>query len=154
MRHLVLLAGLALGAGCGGSSPSSDTCIVTTSAGPVPVVSAQSCAAFTEAVAADVEEYQQWHTVRLAGWTVEIVPAGSIGGNHGGMTYFADRLVQVEGQGVGLRVLVHELEHVRLGPDSENHCDWNDFASWELAETGLDEFSYDAASCAQASGER
>lgn len=51
-------------------------------------------------------------------------------------------------------VLVHELEHVRLGPSSENHCGWTAFAAWELTETGLDEASYDASSCAEASGEK
>jgi hypothetical protein len=156
MRFLVFPAFVALGLGCGTSTPE-DSCPVATSAGTLSVVSSypgQSCASFAPEVAARVQEYVGWRPVNLSGWLLEIVPAGSIGGNHGGMTYFSERLVQVEGQGGQLRVFVHELEHVRLGPTSENHCGWSPFASWELSETGLDESSYDNASCAEASGDR
>lgn len=105
-------------------------------------------------VVARVEDYLQWRPVALSGWTVEVVPAASLGGHHGGMTYSAQRLVQVEGKSLGLRIFVHELEHVRLGPESENHCGWTGFAAWELQETGLDEAGYDATSCADTSGEQ
>ncbi len=156
MRGLLLLALLTLGLGCGSSVPG-DTCSVPTSAGMLSLASSypgQTCASFAPEVATRVQDYLSWRSVDLSGWLLEIVPEGSIGGNHGGMTYFPERLVQVEGQGGQLRVFVHELEHVRLGPDSENHCGWSPFATWELAETGLDETSYDAASCAEASGDR
>jgi len=141
---------------CGTSSPE-DTCSVATPVGMLPVASSspgQSCASFAPEVSARAQDYLTWRLVDLSGWMLEIVPAGSIGGNHGGMTYFGQRLMQVEGQGGQLRLFVHELEHVRLGPDSENHCGWAPFAAWELQETGLDETSYDAASCAAASGEQ
>jgi hypothetical protein len=156
MRGLPLLALLTLGVACGTSTPE-DACMVSTSAGTLPVVSSfpgQDCATFAPMVSARVQNYLQWHPLDLSGWTLEVVPAGSIGGNHGGMTYFSERLVQVEGQGGQLRVFVHELEHVRLGPNSESHCGWEGFAAWELADTGLDETSYDAATCAEASGEK
>ena len=156
MRGLLLLALVAPGLGCGRSMPE-DTCSVATSAGMLSLASSypgQTCASLAPEVTARVRDYLSWRPVNLSGWLVEIVAAGSIGGNHGGMTYFSERLVQVEGQSGPLRVLVHELEHVRLGPDSENHCGWSSFASWELARTGLDETGYDAASCAEASGER
>jgi hypothetical protein len=147
---------LTLGVACGNSTQE-DACMVSTPAGTLPVVSSypgQTCAAFAPMVSARVVDYLQWNSVNLSGWTLEILPPGSIGGNHGGMTYFPQRLVQVEGQGGQLRVFVHELEHVRLGPDSESHCGWEGFAAWELSDTGLDETSYDATSCAEASGEK
>jgi hypothetical protein len=155
MRSLLYLAVAMLGLACGTSSPE-DTCSVATPAGMLPVASSypgEACATFAPEVTTRVQDYLSWRPVDLSGWMLEIVPAGSIGGNHGGMTYFGQRLVQVEGQGGQLRVLVHELEHVRLGPDSENHCGWAPFAAWELQETGLDETSYDIASCDGSSGE-
>jgi hypothetical protein len=154
--RVFLLPALLLGVACGSATPE-DACSVMTSAGPLPVVSSypgQSCASFASDVTARVADYLQWRPVNLSGWTLDIVPAGSIGGNHGGMTYFPERMIHVEGQGAQLRVFVHELEHVRLGPDSEDHCGWAAFAAWELETTGLDETSYDDSSCAEASGER
>lgn len=92
------LALLVLGAGCGSTSVG-DTCTVVTSAGMLPVASSDNgarCEGFAPLVVSRVEDYLQWRPVELSEWTVEVVPAGSIGGNHGGMTYFAQRLVQVE----------------------------------------------------------
>lgn len=156
MRSRLLLALAGLGLACGTSSPL-DMCTVATPAGVLNVASSDpgaSCASFAPEVSTRVQQYLGWRTVNLSGWTLEVVPAGSIGGNHGGMTYFSQQLVHVEGQGGQLRVFVHELEHVRLGPDSENHCGWAPFAAWELQETGLDETSYDVTSCEDASGEK
>jgi hypothetical protein len=156
LLRLVALAVLVLGAGCGSASVG-ETCLAATPAGTLPVSSSapgEACAAFATEVAARVGDYLHWRPVALSGWNVEVVPAGSISGNHGGMTYFAQRLVQVEEQSSGLRVFIHELEHVRLGPDSEDHCGWEDFAAWELQDTGLDEASYDVTSCDEASGEK
>jgi hypothetical protein len=80
--------------------PPEDACNVTTAAGTLPVVSSypgQRCASFAPMVSARVLDYLQWRPSDLSGWMLEVVPP-SIGGNHGGVTYFSQRMVQVEGQ--------------------------------------------------------
>lgn len=116
-----------------------------------------ACDAPTEAILDSYkQDYLKWNRVDDRGWTVSVVKPGSLGASTNpklsgwivvGLTTWDAQLIQLDAW--YLESYVHELEHVRLGPDSGAHCHWisDGFVAFELSDVGYDDTYYVETTC-------
>jgi hypothetical protein len=87
---------------------------------------------------------ESWGEVALSQeqWTIRIRTGSAVDADgHTGVTYHHSRVVDVAED--VLETLPHELRHVQLGRESDDHHGWCDgFAPWEERVLGVDERTY------------
>ncbi len=84
---------------------------------------------------------ERWGVVYLEGWAIRFRTTPIQGVGFSGWTSWSANTVDVRyDAGAGLP---HELEHVRLGPDSREHSGWcAEFVPWELSAVLWDDTGY------------